>query len=96
MTQNVFGAGVLWATPTTDAYGNTIANPTPVQFGIAQEVSVDVSFDTKMLYGQNQFPVAVGRGKDDTLFALEAGRVEFGAKRGRKTVNITPVEVAVA
>ena len=40
--------------------------------------------------------VAVGRGKDDTLFALEAGRVEFGAKRGRKTVNITPVEAAVA
>jgi large subunit ribosomal protein L27 len=34
---------------------------------------------------------AVGRGKDDTLFALEAGAVEFGAKRGRKTVNIVPV-----
>ena len=35
--------------------------------------------------------VGVGRGKDDTLFALEAGAVEFGAKRGRKTVNILPV-----
>ncbi len=30
----------------------------------------------------------VGRGKDDTLFALVAGSVEFGTKRGRKTVNI--------
>jgi large subunit ribosomal protein L27 len=30
----------------------------------------------------------VGRGKDDTLFALTAGSVEFGTKRGRKTVNI--------
>ena len=30
----------------------------------------------------------VGRGKDDTLFALSAGAVRFGAKRGRKTVNI--------
>ncbi len=30
----------------------------------------------------------VGRGKDDTLFALIAGAVEFGSKRGRKTVNI--------
>ncbi len=30
----------------------------------------------------------VGRGKDDTLFALEAGAVEFGAKGGRKVVNI--------
>jgi large subunit ribosomal protein L27 len=37
--------------------------------------------------------VDVGRGKDDTLFALEAGVVEFGAKRGRKTVNILPVQV---
>ena len=31
----------------------------------------------------------VGRGKDDTLFALTAGEVEFGTKRGRKTVSIT-------
>jgi len=30
----------------------------------------------------------VGRGKDDTLFALVAGAVKFGMKRGRKTVNI--------
>ena len=30
----------------------------------------------------------VGRGKDDTLFALVAGAVKFGKKRGRKTVNI--------
>jgi large subunit ribosomal protein L27 len=30
----------------------------------------------------------VGIGKDDTLFALEAGRVEFGIKRDRKVVNI--------
>jgi large subunit ribosomal protein L27 len=32
----------------------------------------------------------VGRGKDDTLFALEAGAVKFGLSRGRKTVNIVP------
>ncbi len=30
----------------------------------------------------------VGRGKDDTLFALAAGAVTFGRKRGRKTVNV--------
>jgi large subunit ribosomal protein L27 len=34
----------------------------------------------------------VGRGKDDTLFALAAGAVQFGEKRGRKTVNIVPAE----
>ena len=32
--------------------------------------------------------VNVGRGSDDTLFALAAGSVQFGTKRGRKTVNI--------
>jgi large subunit ribosomal protein L27 len=32
--------------------------------------------------------VNVGRGKDDTLFALSAGAVEFGVKGGRRVVNI--------
>ncbi|OFT94670.1 50S ribosomal protein L27 [Brevibacterium sp. HMSC24B04] len=32
--------------------------------------------------------VNVGRGGDDTLFALVAGTVEFGQKRGRKTVSV--------
>ena len=32
----------------------------------------------------------VGRGKDDTLFALTAGIVEFGTARGRRVVNIVP------
>ncbi|EHK89394.1 50S ribosomal protein L27 [Saccharomonospora azurea] len=36
--------------------------------------------------------VNVGRGGDDTLFALAPGAVEFGTKRGRKTVNVVPVE----
>ncbi len=30
----------------------------------------------------------VGRGKDDTLFALTAGTVEFGSRRGRRVINI--------
>ena len=34
----------------------------------------------------------VGRGGDDTLFALAAGAVEFGTKRGRKTVSIVASE----
>lgn len=32
--------------------------------------------------------VNVGRGKDDTLFALAAGSVDFGTKGGRRVVNI--------
>ena len=38
---------------------------------------------TKVHPGKN-----VGRGKDDTLFALVAGSVEFGSKGRRKVVNI--------
>ncbi|MDY5585603.1 MAG: 50S ribosomal protein L27 [Arcanobacterium sp.] len=30
----------------------------------------------------------VGRGKDDTLFALAEGTVEFGVRRDRKVVNV--------
>ncbi|MCB0919086.1 MAG: 50S ribosomal protein L27 [Actinobacteria bacterium] len=33
----------------------------------------------------------VGRGGDDTLFALTAGTVEFGTARGRRVVKIVPV-----
>jgi large subunit ribosomal protein L27 len=32
----------------------------------------------------------VGRGGDDTLFALEAGAVKFGSRRGRRVVDIVP------
>ncbi|GAA4910005.1 50S ribosomal protein L27 [Streptomonospora salina] len=35
----------------------------------------------------------VGIGGDDTLFALAAGQVEFGNRRGRKAVNIVPAPV---
>ena len=34
----------------------------------------------------------VGRGGDDTLFALAAGAVLFGTRRGRKTVSIVPAD----
>lgn len=63
MSQYVFGAGVLIGTPTADAFGTAIALPTPIKFGALQDVALDISFDTKMLYGPNQFPLAIGRGK---------------------------------
>lgn len=44
---------------------------------------------TKFHPGEN-----VGRGGDDTLFALEAGAVEFAIKRNRRIVNIVPAEQA--
>ena len=36
----------------------------------------------------------VGRGGDDTLFALAPGAVEFGTRRGRRVINVVPVAVA--
>ena len=30
----------------------------------------------------------VGRGRDDTLFALAAGSVQYGTRRGRKVVDV--------
>ncbi|MGP6172570.1 50S ribosomal protein L27 [Corynebacterium sp. A21] len=46
---------------------------------------------TKFHPGEN-----VGRGGDDTLFALETGAVKFSTKRGRRMVNIVENEPAVA
>ena len=34
----------------------------------------------------------VGRGSDDTLFALVGGAVEFGTRRGRRVINVVPGE----
>ncbi|SBW22177.1 MULTISPECIES: 50S ribosomal protein L27 [Protofrankia] len=34
----------------------------------------------------------VGRGSDDTLFALAAGHVHFGTRRGRRVINVIPAE----
>ena len=36
--------------------------------------------------------INVGRGGDDTLFALASGAVKFGSRKGRKLVDVLPVE----
>lgn len=63
MAQFAFGSGILWGTPLQDAAGTAITNPTPVQFGTLQDASFDFACDLKELFGQNQFAVAIGRGK---------------------------------
>lgn len=52
-----FGSGVLLGTRTD------VANATPVNFGLVQEVQLDLQFTAKELYGQYQFPVAIARGQ---------------------------------
>jgi hypothetical protein len=49
----VFGSGVLIGTP---------LGGSPINFGLAQEVTLNISTTTKALYGQNNFPVAIGSG----------------------------------
>ncbi|WP_372594575.1 50S ribosomal protein L27 [Actinotalea sp.] len=36
--------------------------------------------------------VNVGRGGDDTLFALAAGAVKFGIRRGRKVIDVVTAD----
>lgn len=42
---------------------------------------------TKFHPGKN-----VAKGKDDTLFSLVDGTVEFGQSKGRKTVSVLPAD----
>lgn len=70
-----FGVGTLYGIPLTDSTGAAIANPTPVQFGVLQEVQGDISFDEKMLYGAYQMPVAFGRGKGKFTFKAKAADI---------------------
>jgi hypothetical protein len=57
LQQYNFGAGTLFLVRTD------IAVPTPTRIGTLQDVSVDMSFEVKELYGQYQAPVAVARGQ---------------------------------
>src|SRR5262249_10357319 len=55
-----FGTGTLIATPNA---GDLASNPTPMKFGVLQDVSIDFSGDVKELFGQYQFAVDTARGK---------------------------------
>jgi len=54
--QSVFGPGIAIVTRTD------IANPTPVNVGFVNSLSIDQSATTKELYGQNQYPLDIARG----------------------------------
>jgi hypothetical protein len=54
-----FGSGALWG-ERVDAVGPGIG---PRQFGVLQDIQVDIDWTDKSLYGQLQFPVAIARGQ---------------------------------
>lgn len=70
--QYSFGSGYLYGIPSG-------VNPTPVLFGTLQEVSIDITFSTKKLYGQNQFPVAVARGSASVTGKAKAASISSKA-----------------
>ena len=78
MAIDYFGAGVLFATPINDASGSAIALPSPVQFGIVQDVTIEDSADVKELYGANQYPVDIGRGKGKLM--IKCKQAQFSAQ----------------
>ena len=68
MAQSNFGVG--WLTALSGAV------PVATRFGRLQDVSVDFSFDLKMLYGQNQFAVEQARGKGKIDIKATSGVID--------------------
>jgi hypothetical protein len=64
--QGVFGPGITWVTRTD------IANQTPGNIGFINEFSTDISFETKELFGQNQFALLAARGTAKSTGKMKA------------------------
>jgi hypothetical protein len=75
LPQYVFGPGVAWITQNTDAFGNTISNPSPILIAAMQDVSLDMSAEVKELYGTNSFAIAIGRGKQKLGIKIKNAQV---------------------
>ncbi len=76
----VFGSGVLIGTASGGA---------SINFGLAQEVNVDITTTTKSLYGQYNFPVAIGSGTKKMACKAKMARVS-GQALGSLFFGITP------
>lgn len=63
--QGLFGPGILYLT-------RTDVLTTPVNVGYCNEFSLDISFDTKSLYGQNQYPLLCARGTAKSTGKIKA------------------------
>jgi hypothetical protein len=67
-----FGSGSVYGIPSG-------ANPTPIQFGVLQDISMDFNFSLKELRGQFQFPVALARGAGKATWKAKAARLQAAA-----------------
>jgi hypothetical protein len=84
-----FGSGALLG------FRTDIATQTPINFGLIQDCALDWSFDNKELYGQNQYPVAIGRGKAKVTGKAKLARIS-GLAFGTLFFGVTPVAGQVA
>ncbi len=64
-----FGSGVLLGTRTD------VANATPVNFGLVQEVTIEESATVKEVYGQFQYPLVGARGTIKTTGKAKVARI---------------------
>jgi hypothetical protein len=72
---DTFGAGAMFAIPIANATGVPYATPSPVQFGILQDVTIDDSTEIKELYGALSYPVDIGRGKGKIMIKAKFASV---------------------
>lgn len=68
-----FGTGAFWG-ERIDVTGTGIG---PRQFGIVQGVTIDFAFTDKPLFGQLQWPVAIGRGQGKITGKCEAAQLNM-------------------
>jgi hypothetical protein len=76
----VFGSGVLIGTP---------QGGTPINFGLAQEITLNVSTSTKALFGQYNFPVAIGSGTRKMTGKAKLARIS-GQALGALFFGVSP------
>ena len=70
--QAAFGSGSLYAIPEG-------ANPTPIQFGVIQDVEFDFSYESKQLYGQRQWAVKIAKGKGKAGWKCKSAQLNAAA-----------------
>lgn len=94
MSFAAFGPGILMCTRTD------ISNPTPVNVGYAQELTLDVAGNTKQLFGQNQYPLvsarstikATGKFKSAMISGLAWNTLFFGQSLQSGGESFVPAE----
>jgi hypothetical protein len=84
-----FGSGVLFGTRTD------IANATPVNFGLVQEVTIEETATVKELTGQFQRPLAIARSTIKTTGKAKVAKIS-GLAMANLYYGLTPVPGQVA